>query len=103
MNPCRMQGAEQRWREAETPVFREFVCRVRRFQLAGGRRFLHEHPSGAQSWRGPSVACLFEDTRVGSAGGHQRLYGQVARQAASEEVYSLDEFFRADPVSAGPQ
>eukprot|EP00969_Alexandrium_andersonii_P079447 3502835-Alexandrium_andersonii.AAC.1 len=47
--------------------------------MAGGKRFLHEHPAGAGSWAEPPVVRLLQDPLVGSAIGHQCQHGQWTR------------------------
>eukprot|EP00969_Alexandrium_andersonii_P230626 10184700-Alexandrium_andersonii.AAC.1 len=63
MNRGRMQGEGRDRREAEARVLLDLAWEVYRFQLAGGRHFLHEHPAGARSWQEPCVARLFADAR----------------------------------------
>eukprot|EP00969_Alexandrium_andersonii_P247827 10951130-Alexandrium_andersonii.AAC.1 len=63
MNRPRMAEDERIRREAEARVLLEFACEVYRFQLAGGRHFLHEHPAGAGSWAEPPVVRLLQDPR----------------------------------------
>eukprot|EP00969_Alexandrium_andersonii_P357480 15448920-Alexandrium_andersonii.AAC.1 len=57
---------EERNRRAEARVLLDFTGEVYRFQLAGGRRFLHERPTGARSWQEPRAARLLADARAGA-------------------------------------
>eukprot|EP00969_Alexandrium_andersonii_P033372 1457134-Alexandrium_andersonii.AAC.1 len=82
MNRGRVREEERDRRGAEARVLLEFACEAYRFQLAGGRHFLHEHPSGAPSWQEPSVMRLLAEACVGIAAGHQCRHGQYARGAA---------------------
>eukprot|EP00969_Alexandrium_andersonii_P361952 15458681-Alexandrium_andersonii.AAC.1 len=75
MNRGRTREEERDRREAEAQVLLDFACEVYRFQLAGGRRFLPEHPTGACSWQEPRVVRLLADARVGTVVGHQCQHG----------------------------
>eukprot|EP00969_Alexandrium_andersonii_P219541 9695715-Alexandrium_andersonii.AAC.1 len=63
MNRTRMAEDERIRRESEARILLEFACEVYRFQMAGGRHFLHEHPAGAGSWAEPPVVRLLQDPR----------------------------------------
>ena len=48
----------------------EFCIQLYRLQIEGGRYFLHEHPTGAWSWKLPSMINLLSDPRVEKREGH---------------------------------
>ena len=63
-------------------VHLEFVCRLYKEQLEGGRFFLHEHPAFASSWQERCVAEILELPHVARAVGDQCQYGQKSHRGA---------------------
>ena len=52
-----------------------FVISLYSEQIEGNRHFLHEHPSGATSWRDKQMLQLLKQPRVGSVVSDQCMYG----------------------------
>ena len=48
----------------DAEVHLRFCAAMYRFQMEGGRYFLHEHPRSAVSWEVPCMKSLIEDPRV---------------------------------------
>ena len=52
-----------------------FVLSLYKVQLDSGRHFLHEHPSGASSWKDPWTQRLLQHPKVHTATSDQCMYG----------------------------
>ena len=53
---------QEKLRKAERHI--QFVVKLYRAQMDGGRYFIHEHPAGATSWRLPCVRKLWKGAGV---------------------------------------
>ena len=56
-----------------------FVVSLYRLQIKEGRKFLHEHPCAASSWREPVMRALLEHADVGTATADQCMYSLYTR------------------------
>ena len=70
MDPARVQQIV-----SEGRVHLNFMASLYRRQVARGKYFLHEHPSGAQSWKEPQIMALMKDPTVHTVVAHQCMYG----------------------------
>ena len=68
---------EARLKKAERHI--EFVTRLYRMQLEGGRYFIHEHPLTASSWKMPCIRRLWDEVGVRAVVADQCEYGLVSR------------------------
>ena len=62
-----------------------FVLQVYRRQIEQGKKFLHEHPWGASSWKLEQVQALLSLPEVELRRGHQCVFGAVAVDDAGNE------------------
>ena len=62
-----------------------FMASLYRRQISRGKYFLHEHPSGAQSWKEPQIIALLKDPTVHSVIAHQCMYGLTTPGRPGEE------------------
>ena len=66
-----------------------FCAELYRMQLAAGRHFLHEHPSGASSWQVRQIAQLLDHPKVHSVVSHQCMFGLVSSKADGSQMPSM--------------
>ena len=74
-NHKKMAPEELKRRLIEREVHLRFAAEIYCLQLAGGRRFLHEHPLGATSWKEQCIRALARVPGVGTVIGDQCQYG----------------------------
>ena len=79
MNFSRMDPEKLRRKKSEAKVLLDFAMEIYEVQLQGGRRFLHEHPESASSWKTEEVQRLLWNPRVGSTVAHLCQFGMKTR------------------------
>ena len=85
LNRCR-PGGQEKVDEAQrkAKVHMLFCCRLYREQMKGGRYFLHEHPTTAESWKLQCMRELAADQMVLEAKADQCASGLVSRDEQGE-------------------
>eukprot|EP00973_Karenia_brevis_P057945 8066748-Karenia_brevis.AAC.1 len=68
--------AEARWLNAVAHM--NFVCKIYQMQIEAGRYFVHEHPTGATSWKLPSIIQLLNTHGVLRTSIHMCAYGMTS-------------------------
>ena len=68
---------EERLKNAEKHI--QFVVKLYRMQLEGGRYFIHEHPASASSWKLPCMRDLWKEKGVHAVIADQCEFGLKSR------------------------
>ena len=74
LNAKRMSPEARRAQLDEGRQHLRFMISIYRMQLREGRKFLHEHPNGASSWREPAMVSLLNHADVDTVTSDQCMY-----------------------------
>ena len=70
------EGFQQRLKKAERHI--QFVVRLYRIQVEGGRYSIHEHPAGATSWKLQCIRKLWKESGVQAVMADQCEFGLMS-------------------------